>query len=102
MPSAQRLCHPSRPRGFCSDYRENSTMSDIRTTQPILTGHPCVWIKSSYSNAGQNCVEVAGLGSHATRVGVRDSKQNNGPALAVPAAAWTSFIREVQAGGRLG
>lgn len=72
-------------------------MSDIRTTPPTLTGHACVWFKSSYSNAGQNCVEVAGLASQAARVGVRDSKQNNGPALVIPATAWTSFIREVQA-----
>ncbi|MFI9309785.1 DUF397 domain-containing protein [Streptomyces triculaminicus] len=61
----------------------------------------CAWTKSSYSNAGQNCVEVAGLASHAAQVGVRDSKHGNGPAVLIPAAAWTSFIREVQA-DRLG
>lgn len=54
------------------------------------------WFKSSYSidDGGGSCVTVASL---TDGVGVRDTKQNNGPALVVPATAWTSFIREVQA-----
>ncbi|MEW1546000.1 DUF397 domain-containing protein [Streptomyces tsukubensis] len=56
-------------------------------------GNSCVevaWFKSSYSNGnGNNCVEVADL---ATRVGVRDSKQSNGPALTVTPAAWAAFV----------
>ncbi|GHG81197.1 DUF397 domain-containing protein [Streptomyces griseocarneus] len=63
-------------------------------------GGGCVsvaWLKSSHSNAGQNCVEVAGPSARCARVGVRDSKHSNGPALVVPATAWASFIHEVQA-----
>ncbi|MFJ8230678.1 DUF397 domain-containing protein [Streptomyces sp. NPDC094448] len=56
-------------------------------------GNNCLevaWFKSSYSgNNGNSCVEVADL---ATRVGVRDSKQSNGPALTVTPAAWAAFV----------
>lgn len=49
------------------------------------------WRTSSYSNSnGGECVEVAddfpGL------VPVRDSKNPHGPALLIPAAAWTTFV----------
>ncbi|SOE14225.1 protein of unknown function [Streptomyces sp. 2323.1] len=49
------------------------------------------WRKSTYSNTnGGSCVEVAddfpGL------VPVRDSKNPHGPALLIPAAAWTAFV----------
>ncbi|MFE7276897.1 DUF397 domain-containing protein [Streptomyces sp. NPDC057623] len=53
------------------------------------------WFKSSYSNdTGGACVEVAGLTS---QVGIRDSKNKTGPALVVPATAWSSFIGLVRA-----
>ncbi|MBB5806723.1 hypothetical protein F4560_006491 [Saccharothrix ecbatanensis] len=47
------------------------------------------WRTSSYSTAGQNCVEVA----HGRRsVGVRDSKNPEGGRLAVGTQAWRSFL----------
>ncbi|MEU2869111.1 DUF397 domain-containing protein [Streptomyces olivoreticuli] len=54
------------------------------------------WFKSSYSgdNTGAGCVSIAML---TDRIGIRDSKQGNGPAFTVPTTAWASFIREVQA-----
>jgi hypothetical protein len=43
------------------------------------------WRKSSFSGAGQqDCVEVA----YSNRVRVRDSKNAEASALAVPAASW--------------
>ncbi|GHF17608.1 DUF397 domain-containing protein [Streptomyces griseoluteus] len=49
------------------------------------------WFKSSYSgNDGPECVEVALTPDH---IHIRDSKTQNGPQLAVPAATWTDFIR---------
>ncbi|MFE7553197.1 DUF397 domain-containing protein [Streptomyces gardneri] len=49
------------------------------------------WRKSSYSNGdGGNCVEV--LDDVPGVVPVRDSKNPTGPALLVPAAAWSAFV----------
>ncbi|WP_407924465.1 DUF397 domain-containing protein [Actinomadura physcomitrii] len=54
------------------------------------------WRKSSYSgHSGGDCVEVANL---ASVVGVRDSKDPEGPELAFDAAAWRVFAREVKGG----
>lgn len=53
------------------------------------------WFKSSYSNdTGGACVEVAVL---AGCVGVRDSKDEGGPVLVVPSAAWASFVHRMSA-----
>ncbi|MEE4594024.1 DUF397 domain-containing protein [Streptomyces sp. DSM 41524] len=51
------------------------------------------WFKSSYSDNGTNCVEVADLSTSAHGgVAIRDSKEPNGPALLVSADGWASFI----------
>jgi Domain of unknown function (DUF397) len=48
------------------------------------------WHKSSHSGSGNtSCVEVA-LADEA--VGVRDSKNTDGPQLAFPATAWHAFL----------
>ncbi|MFJ2603767.1 DUF397 domain-containing protein [Streptomyces sp. NPDC087425] len=48
------------------------------------------WFKSSYSTSdGGNCVEIADLNAE---VGIRDSKNITGPALAVRAGAWSVFV----------
>ncbi|MGH3802420.1 MAG: DUF397 domain-containing protein [Pseudonocardiaceae bacterium] len=55
-------------------------------------GGNCVqvgWRTSSYSGNGGNCVQVAPAPN---RVLVRDSKDPDGPALAVPAVAWRAFL----------
>ena len=68
-----------------------------------------VWQKSSYSAPNGGCVEVGWrTSSHSGTNGgcvevapapdvvlVRDSKDRDGPALAVPAAAWRAFLRTV-------
>ncbi|WP_030244733.1 DUF397 domain-containing protein [Streptomyces sp. NRRL S-350] len=54
------------------------------------------WLKSSYSNNGGDCVEVApGFPGVAP---VRDSKDPQGPALVFPAEAWVSFVAAVRSG----
>ncbi|MGA5818135.1 DUF397 domain-containing protein [Kitasatospora sp. NPDC094028] len=55
-----------------------------------------VWFKSSRSNGQSACVEVAFLNTGI--VPVRDSKDRNGPALAFPADAWTTFVTAIKAG----
>ncbi|MFJ2648209.1 DUF397 domain-containing protein [Streptomyces sp. NPDC087420] len=55
-----------------------------------------IWTKSSYSGGNSDCVEVAhGL---LNTMPVRDSKRPTGPALAVPAPAWTAFITGLKTG----
>ncbi|MGW1769538.1 DUF397 domain-containing protein [Streptomyces sp. NPDC002073] len=60
------------------------------------------WYKSSYSNNGGACVEVAAnLAGSLGVVPVRDSKNARGPVLDVTAAAFAAFIAGVK-GDRLG
>ncbi|MFI1193826.1 DUF397 domain-containing protein [Micromonospora sp. NPDC020750] len=48
-----------------------------------------MWKKSTRSNAGGDCVEVA---TPPQAVMVRDSKDRQGPALSFSPSAWTSFV----------
>lgn len=54
------------------------------------------WFKSSRSGAGKECVEVAFL--PAGRVGVRDSKNPDGPALVFGGADWRRFTAGIESG----
>ena len=57
------------------------------------------WFKSSYSDNGGACVEVAAnLATTRGVVPVRDSKNPNGPALVFPAEAFSSFVAAVAQG----
>ncbi|MFD9815405.1 DUF397 domain-containing protein [Streptomyces sp. NPDC059080] len=56
------------------------------------------WFKSSYSDNGGQCIEVAAnLVASRGVVPVRDSKDPQGPALSVRAAAFASFVAGVKA-----
>ncbi|WP_406014222.1 DUF397 domain-containing protein [Streptomyces sp. NBC_00984] len=57
------------------------------------------WFKSSYSDNGGQCIEVAAnLVASRGVVPVRDSKNLGGPVLNVPAASFASFVAGVKAG----
>ncbi|MEV5377121.1 DUF397 domain-containing protein [Streptomyces nondiastaticus] len=56
---------------------------------------PDIWMKSSYSDAQHNCVEVASLSA---RIGIRDSKNPTLPPLQIDPSSWTSFLNEVRSG----
>jgi len=53
------------------------------------------WRRSSRSSDTANCVEVAVAGF---AVGVRDSKDPDGPALVLPTTAWTHFVAAISSG----
>ncbi|WP_063047628.1 DUF397 domain-containing protein [Nocardia pseudovaccinii] len=54
------------------------------------------WFKSSRSGGTKDCIEVAFLDTGI--VGVRDSKNPTGPALAFTPTEWDAFTTSVQAG----
>ncbi|MFY0515621.1 DUF397 domain-containing protein [Streptomyces anulatus] len=57
------------------------------------------WFKSSYSNNGGNCIEVAAnLAAARGIVPVRDSKVVGGPVVAVPVTVFAAFVAGVQGG----
>jgi hypothetical protein len=69
-----------------------STLSpDLPTAGPTVS-----WVKSSFSFANGNCVEVADLpGGH---VGVRDSKDPHGLVLRFTPGEWQAFVGGVRSG----
>ncbi|WP_327093556.1 DUF397 domain-containing protein [Nocardia vinacea] len=52
------------------------------------------WFKSSYSGSQNECVEIAWLAEGL--VGVRDSKNPDGPALTFTPGAWNAFTAVVK------
>jgi hypothetical protein len=60
-----------------------------------LPGAP-IWVKSSFSFANGDCVEVASLPDG--HIGVRDSKDSAGPVLRFTAAEWRAFVAGAQHG----
>jgi uncharacterized protein DUF397 len=53
-----------------------------------------IWIKSSYSASG-NCVEIARIGQEI--IGIRDSKNADGPHIEFGKEEWRAFLRQVKA-----
>lgn len=54
------------------------------------------WVKSSLSKANGNCVEVAGLPDGG--VGVRNSRDPDGPVLQFTSDEWHAFLGGVRRG----
>ncbi|MFI6699284.1 DUF397 domain-containing protein [Streptomyces sp. NPDC050509] len=57
------------------------------------------WFTSSYSENGGQCIEVAAnLAASQGIVPVRDSKNPQGPTLALAPSTWAAFVGGVQRG----
>ena len=52
------------------------------------------WRKSSYSNTGANCVEVAR--TRGGKVAMRDSKDPDGQVLSFSPVEWETFITKIR------
>ena len=59
-----------------------------------MTSEPLRWFKSSYSNNGGTCVEIAANAPGV--VPVRDSKSDDGPVITFDADAFAAFISGVR------
>jgi Domain of unknown function (DUF397) len=59
-------------------------------------GSASYWVKSSFSFSNGNCVEVASLPGD--EIGVRDSKDSEGPVLRFTPAEWDAFLGGVRNG----
>jgi len=72
-------------------------MSDVTQAPRDTTAGPgSPWIKSSLSYANGNCVEVARLRDG--QIGVRDSKDPDGPVLRFTPSEWAAFTGGVRNG----
>jgi hypothetical protein len=58
--------------------------------------HQSQWIKSSHSFANGNCVEIATLPDG--MIGIRDSKDSEGPVLRFTPGEWNAFLAGAQRG----
>ncbi|MFE6778244.1 DUF397 domain-containing protein [Streptomyces sp. NPDC057702] len=63
-----------------------------------MTSESPRWFKSSYSQNGGACVEVAANLAAYDTVPVRDSKDPHGPSLAFGTSAWSAFVASIKAG----
>ncbi|MFJ9692261.1 Scr1 family TA system antitoxin-like transcriptional regulator [Kitasatospora sp. NPDC101183] len=71
-------------------------LKEFHTMFPITATKPNSWMKSSYSNGGGQCIEIApGLPGI---LPVRDSKDPEGPQLTFGTDAWNSFIAGLKSG----
>jgi hypothetical protein len=71
-------------------------MSNLTFAYPNAPDSDLHWVKSSFSFANGDCVEVASLPGG--RVGVRDSKDTAGPVLRFTSSEWKAFVGGLRPG----
>lgn len=64
--------------------------------RPVSPGSDVHWVKSSLSFSNGNCVEVASLPGG--QIGVRHSKDTEGPVLRFTSGEWHAFLGGVRNG----
>jgi len=78
------------------DSKEAAINTHMKSTE-VAPEH--AWFKSTYSSGAEgNCVEVADTTAAYGGVGVRDSKDPEGPALLFSPGAFADFLTDVVAG----
>jgi len=83
------------PRGFAVPY--GRFMFNVRKFRS--RNYELDWVKSSFSHANGNCVEVSGLSRPSgDLIGVRDSKDKKGPILRFTPDEWDAFLGGVRKG----
>ncbi len=65
-------------------------MERLTLGRPGGPGSDSYWVKSSLSFSNSNCVEVASLPGG--EIGVRDSKDSEGPILRFTSDEWHAFL----------
>jgi hypothetical protein len=68
----------------------------LTATRQRRPGSELSWVKSSYSFANGNCVEVASLPNGG--IGIRDSKDREGTILRFTPDEWQAFLRGARNG----
>src|SRR6266487_6311852 len=68
----------------------------MHRARPVRPGSDSSWIKSSLSYSNSNCVEVADLSDG--QIGVRHSKDREGPVLRFTSDEWHAFLGGVRKG----
>ncbi|MFD0901281.1 DUF397 domain-containing protein [Actinomadura sediminis] len=82
----RKSSHSDHAGGNCVEIADLTPVADVH------------WRKASHSDHhGGDCVEVADL---APVIGIRDSKDPDGPVLALDRAAWRAFVRDIKLDGR--
>jgi hypothetical protein len=76
--------------------RPGSRRNTINTVKGTAPMQQTTWIKSSQSFSNGNCVEVATLPDG--MVGIRDSKNSDGPVLRFTPGEWNAFLGGALAG----
>jgi Domain of unknown function (DUF397) len=78
--------------GFSPKKRARMYRAGSQTVQ----GRTLLWVKSSHSYANGNCVEIAALPNGA--IGLRDSKNADGPFLCLTYEQWSGFLGGIRNG----
>ncbi|MFD4020642.1 MULTISPECIES: DUF397 domain-containing protein [Bacteria] len=68
----------------------------MTVTPPAFDPDELSWFKATASSDHGACVEVAQAPE--SWVAVRDSKNTNGPVLAVPGASWAATVNALRSG----
>jgi hypothetical protein len=71
-------------------------VEELTVTRQRRPGSELSWVKSSFSFANGNCVEVASLPDGG--IGVRDSKNREGAILHFTSGEWHAFLGGVRNG----